>query len=102
MQILKDAKFTSPFPTFLDSTPELVITEHLVYTSKHKGAKNIVLPVNSTYDFNNPLVAIEQRKNVNKGQEFNFILQNGESTNLQFKNKKSKTKEVVRIDPPDS
>jgi len=75
----------------------LNIKEYPVYKSTHPGWKDIHLPTNGCYDFDNPLSAIE--KGTTYYYEFNFMLKNGECTNEQTKDKH---KQVVQIDPPDS
>ena len=75
----------------------LNIKEYPVYKSSHPGWKDILLPANGRYDFDNPLSAIE--KGTTYYYEFNFILKNGECSNVETK---GKDKLVVSIDPADS
>jgi len=75
----------------------LNIKEYPVYKSTHPGVRNVSLPANGCYDFDNPLVAIEKGNTFY--YEFNFVLKSGEGSNP---NTKGKDKQVVYIDPGDS
>lgn len=38
--------------------PKLAIKYYTVYKSNRKGVRDVAVPLNGAYDFNNPLVAI--------------------------------------------
>ncbi len=97
LQVLQEEKKKFNFSTSLETAKKLGIKQYAVYKSTHAGARDIALPLNDNYDFNNQLAAIEN--NTDYSFELNFILKNGESTNLVMA---GKNKQTVRIDPPDS
>ncbi len=60
----------------------------------NQAAHSISLPANATYDFKNPLIAIEQ---VLETSEFNFKLKRGDTTALTTNSKNS---ELLLIESP--
>jgi hypothetical protein len=98
LQVLQEEKKKFDFSTSLETAKKLGIKEYAVYKSTSKGTRDISFPLNDKYDYNNPLAAIENNTDYSKS-EFNFILNNDESTNLVMH---GKNKQTVRIDPPDS
>ncbi len=96
MEVLREAKCKFDLSTALENKSTLAIKEYTIYKSTHKGVRDIVVPSKQLYDYNNPLAAIEDNTDY---AEFNFILKNGESTNLVMK---GKLKQTVPIDPLDS
>lgn len=97
MKVFREAKSKFDFSSAMLIGGKLSIKEYSVYKSNRIGARDIIVPLNNNYDFNNQLAAIEN--NTNFLEELNFIFKNGESTNLVMR---GQNKQTVRIDPPDS